>query len=326
MRKIIAVFATALAILLSTYPATAQEPGKVYRIGFLMSVSVAAVPMFVNAFRKGLRDLGYIEGRTVTIEYREAEGRRERLPGLAADLVRQKVDIILCTGAGAQAALKATSTIPIVVAVAAGYVARGWAKSLRRPGGNLTGLSTQAFGLMGKQLQLLKETAPNLSRVAILHPLGHPTLAIDVRQAKEAAPALGLDVVGIAVKGADGLPGVFRRMKAEGIDGIVVLRSGFFLRLRGRMTTLAREAGLPTLFGHRVEVAAGGLMAYGAETKALFYGAASYVDKILKGADPAELPISQATKFKLTVNLKTAKALGITVPPSILLRADQVIE
>ena len=326
MRKIIAVFATVLAILLSTYPATAQEPAKVYRIGFLMSASVATAPAFVKAFRKGLRDLGYVEGRDIRIEWRWAEGKRKRLPALAADLVRQKVEIIVCTGAGAPAAMKATRTIPIVVAVADDYVARGWAKTLRRPGGNLTGLSTQALGLMGKQLQLLKETVPNLSRVAILHPPKHPGLAGIIRQAMEAAPTLGLDIVAIPVKGAADVPAAFRRMKSADVDGIVVLRSGFFLRMRGRTTTLAREAGLPTLFGHRVEVAAGGLMAYGADTKALFYGAASYVDKILKGADPAELPISQATKFDLTVNLKTAKALGVTFPPSILLRADKVIE
>ncbi len=326
MRRKIVLLVAALAVLAVVTPAAAQPAKKVYRIGVLMSASVATAPAFVKAFRKGLRDLGYVEGRNIRIEWRWAEGKRKRLPALAADLARQKVDIIVCTGAGAPAAIKATRTIPIVVAVAGDYVAEGWAQSLRRPGGNLTGLSNQALGLMGKQLQLLKETVPNLSRVAILHPPKHPGLAGIVRQAKEAAPALGLDIVAIPVKGAADLPGTFRRMKAADVDGIVVLRSGFFLRLRGRMTTLAREVGLPSLFGHRVEVAAGGLMAYGADTKALFYGAASYVDKILKGADPAEMPISQASKFNLTVNLKTAKALGITIPPAILLRADKVIE
>ncbi len=179
---------------------------------------------------------------------------------------------------------------------------------------------------MGKQLQLLKEVVPSLSRVAILHTPDNRGHGDQVRQAKEAAPVLGLGIIAIPVDGAADLPAAFRRMKAEGIDGVVVLRSGFLMRLRGQITTHFREARLPSMFGHVREVTAGGLMAYGADTISLFYSAASYVDRILKGANPAELPISQATKFNLTVNLKTAKALGITFPPSILLRADKVIE
>ena len=179
---------------------------------------------------------------------------------------------------------------------------------------------------MGKQLELLKQTVPNLSSVAVVAVVGNRGHAEQLRQAKEAAPFLGLDLIAIPIDAAADLSAAFRRMKAEGIDGLVVLRSGFLLRLRGRITALAREAGLPTMFGHGREAAAGGLMAYGADTKALWREAAYYVDKILKGTDPAEMPISQATKFNLTVNLKTAKALGITFPPSILLRATDVIE
>ncbi len=325
MNRKLAFLVTAFAFVLAAHPAAAQQAGKMYRIGYLLPANLFKSPPS-RAFFQGLRDLGYMEGRNIIIERRSAKGRRDRLPELAAELVRLKVDVIVGTGAVGSAALKATRTIPIVITVASDYVARGWAQSLRRPGGNVTGLSTLALGLMGKQLELLKETVPNLSRVGILHipkNLGHVEL---VRQAKEAAPVLGLGLIAIPVDGAADLPAAFRRMKAEGIDGIVVLRSGVFIRLRGQITTHFREARLPSLFGHGREVAAGGLMAYGADTKALFRAAASYVDKILKGANPAEIPISQATKFNLTVNMKTAKALGITFPPSILLRATEVIE
>ena len=325
MRKKIAFCITAFAILVSAHPASAQQAGKVYRIGFLHVLNIAK-SSGSQAFFQGLRDLGYVEGRNIIIERRSAKGKRDRLPELAAELVRLKVDVIVGTGAIGYAAMKATRTIPIVITVAGDYVSRGWAKTLRRPGGNVTGLSTLALGLMGKQLQLLKEVVPSLSRVAIFYTpdnRGHANL---VRQAKEAAPIFGLGLIAIPVDGAADLPAAFRRMKAEGIDGIVVLRSGVFIRLRGQITTHFREARLPSLFGHGREAAAGGLMAYGADTKALFRAAASYVDKILKGANPAEIPISQATKFNLTVNMKTAKALGITFPPSILLRATKVIE
>jgi putative ABC transport system substrate-binding protein len=313
-----------LAITASACGANAQQTGKVPTIGYLHTdiAQSRATPSFF----RGLRELGYVEGRNVTIVRRSAMGDNKRLREMAADLVRRKVDVIVGPGAVIFAAVAATRTIPIVVTVAGDYVAAGWAKSLRRPGGNVTGLSTLADDLMGKQLQLLKEVASGLSRVAIFHVPSVTGHAAQIRRAEAAAPLVGVAIIAIPVKGRDDLPAAFRRMKAEGIDGIVVLRSGFFIRLRGKITTYAREARLPSLFGHRVEAAAGGLMAYGADTKALFYSAASYVDRILKGADPAEMPISQATKFNLTVNLKTAKALGITVPPSILLRATEVIE
>ncbi len=325
MTRKLAFLVTAFAFVLAAHPAAAQQADKLYRIGYLHPADIAK-SSGSRAFFRGLRDLGYVEGRNIIIERRSAKGRRDRLPELAAELVRLKVDVIVGTGAIGQAAMRATRAIPIVITVASDYVSRGWAKTLRRPGGNVTGLSTLALGLMGKQLQLLKEVVPSLSRVAILHTpdnRGHDEL---VRQAKEAAPIFDLGLIAIPVDGAADLPGVFRRMKAEGIDGIVVLRSGFLVRLRGQITTHFREARLPSLFGHVSEVAAGGLMAYGADTRALFYGAASYVDRILKGANPAEMPISQATKFNLTVILKTAKALGITFPPWFLLRADSVIE
>ncbi len=323
MTLLVTALAT-LAVLAAVGPAVAQQAGKIPTIGFLHPGSFEK-SLSMPAFLRGLSDLGYEEGRNIAILRRSDLGRHDRLPDRAAELVRRKVDVIVCVGAAAEAARDATSTIPIVVLVAGDYVAMGWARSLSQPGGNVTGLSTQAAGLMGKQLQLLKETVPGLTRVAILSFAGR-VHANQIREAKEAAPILGLGLVPVSVGGADDLAAAFRRMQAERVDGIVVLRHGTFVRQRERVTTLAREAGLPSLFGHRVEAAAGGLMAYGADTKALFHGAASYVDKILKGANPADLPISQATKFNLVVNLKTAKALGIKVPPSILLRATDVIE
>jgi len=325
MNKKLVFLVTAFAFALAAHPGAAQKAEKLYRIGYLHP-AIIAKSSGSRAFFQGLRDLGYVEGRNIIIERRSAKGKRDRLPELAAELVRLKVDVLVGTGAIGYAAMKATRTIPIVITVAGDYVSRGWAKTLRRPGGNVTGMSTLALGLMGKQLQLLKEVVPSLSRVAILYIPNLRGLAEQVRQAKEAAPIFDLGLVAIPVDGAADLPAAFRRMKAEGIDGIVVLRSGFLVRLRNQTTTLFREARLPSLFGHVREAAAGGLMAYGADTEALFYGAASYVDKILKGANPAELPISPATKFNLAVNLGTAKALGITVPRSILLRADKVIE
>ncbi len=212
-----------------------------------------------------------------------------------------------------------------MIPVTGDYVANGWAESHSRPGGNVTGLSTLAQGLKGKQLSLLKETVPGLSRVAIVHAdlSSHHN---QIREAKKAAAVLDLDIVPIQVGAAADLAPAFARMKAERVDGIVVLRSGLYMHLRGDMTARAREAGLPSLFGHRVEAAAGGLMAYGADTKALYRSAGFYIDKILKGAKTAELPISQATAFDFVINLKTAKALGITFPRSVLLRADKLIE
>ncbi len=328
MNRIATAAATACAIALvlitTAYPAMAQPAGKMHRIGFLHLGDYTANQR-IPPFLQGLRDFGYVEGRNIRIEWRFADGKRERLPALAADLVRLKVDVIVTPGGAAPAALAATSTIPIVIPVTGDYVASGWAKSLRRPGGNITGLSTQASGLKGKQLELLKEAVPGLSRVAIVH-ADHPGHYAQIREAKKAAAVLDLDIVPIRVGAAADLAPAFARMKAERVDGIVVLRKGLYVLLRGDMTARAREAGLPTLFGHRLEATAGWLMAYGAETKALYRGAGFYVDKILRGANPAELPISQATKFDFVLNLKTAKALGITIPPAILLRATKVIE
>ncbi len=325
MTRKLAFLVTAFAFVLAAHPVAAQQSSKLPVIGFLHTSDRLKANPRISPFLQGLRDFGYVEGRNIRIKWRFANGKREDLPALAAGLVRQNVDLIVTHGGAAPAAVAATSTIPIVITALGDYVASGYAQSLSRPGGNVTGLSTQATGLMGKQLQLFKETVPGLSRIAIVH-ADHPGHHIYVREAKEAAAVLGLDIISIRVNAAADLAPAFARMKAERADAMVVLRNGPDLHLRGDMTSRARAAGLPSMFGHRVEAAAGGLMAYGADTDALYRAAATYVDKILKGADPAEMPISQATKFLLTVNLKTAKALGITFPRSILLRATEVIE
>ncbi len=330
MRKIVAVFATALAILLSTYPATAQTAGKVHHIGFLApwanDPSAASAPR-VAAFRQGLRDLGYVEGRNITIEWRSSEGKNDRLPALAAELVRKKVEVIVvCCQPALDAARKATSTIPIVVAVTGSYVRQGLAKSLRRPGGNITGLSVMPGNLVGKQLELFKEAVPKLSRVAVLWNTAHRGHPEFVRLAKAAAEVLGLRLVVIGVRGPDEFAGAFRQMAAEGVEGVLVARGAIFVTNKTRMVALARKAALPIMFGHKSEAEAGGLMAYGTDTPELFRRAAGIVDKILKGANPAEIPIEFPTTFHLVVNLKTAKKLGITIPRSILLRATEVIE
>jgi putative ABC transport system substrate-binding protein len=321
-RRIAYSFVAIMFLTLSVFvPAEAAD--KMYRIGLLLP---GPRPQYVAALVDGLRDLGYVEGRNLVILRKSADGQKSRLSELAAQLVRQKVDVIVGPGSATSVAIKTTSTIPIVVTVSGSYINRGWAQSLRQPGGNVTGLSTLATGLMGKQLELLKETVPILSRVAIIYIPGSLTHAGQIREAKEAAPILGLNLVTVPVKNASDLPAVFDRMKAEKVDGFVVLRSGFLVGLRGPIYTSALAAGLPSMSGHIREAVAGGLLAYGADTKALFRSAASYVAKILEGTDPAVLPISQATRFNLTVNLKTAKALGIKVPRSILLRATKVIE
>ena len=326
MVRQIVIVVTAFFILVSTYPAVAQQAEKMPLIGYLSKRTANPSEPHLAAFLSGLRDLGYVDGRNIRMVYGNAKGRRERFPGLVADLIKRKVDVIVTNGGSpAKAAMKATSTIPIVVRVAGDFVAQGLVRSLRRPGGNVTGFSTLAHDLIGKQLQLFKEAVPTLSRVGILMSGSNPH-KIGARQAREATAALGLGLVVATVAGAADIPGAFRKFVNEGAGGVLVLRSGFLLRLNKPILAHAAKAGLPTMFGHVVEAKAGGLLAYGADTKTMFRGAAGYVDKILKGATPAELPVQLSKKFLLTVNLKTAKALGIEIPRAILLRADEVIE
>jgi len=312
----------ALGLLAGSLPVEAQQAGKVYRIGFL-SDGPRMRPNF-EVFRQGLRDLGYIEGQNIVIEWRLAGRKPDRLAEMAADLVRQKVDVIVaCCPLAAGAALKATLTIPIVDLLGAHrYVA-----NLRRPGGNLTGQTTMAPDLIGKQLQLFKEAVPSLSRVAVLGDATHSSYTQTVQQAERAARALGLQLINIGVRSPAEFPGAFRQMVAEGVDGVLIQRSGLFIRNRARTAELAGEAALPTMYGHAREAREeGALMSYGTNVAALYRQAATFVDKILKGAKPAELPVERPRKFDLVINLKTAKQIGVTIPPEILLQATEVIK
>ena len=322
-------FIGTLAVFLLVVPlaSEAQAPAKVHRIGFLTSRSPTDSPHLLEAFRQGLRELGYVEGQNIAIEYRFAEGRPERLPALAAELVRLKVDVIVTAAPPAHLAAKqATSTIPIVFVVTGDPVAEGLVASLARPGGNITGLSSIAPEVVGKQLELLKEVTPRVSRVAVLqNPSNHVHPAM-LRQAEGAARALGVQLHTVQARTPPEIDAAFEAMRSQRAGGVLVLRDLLFLAQRTQIAALAAKSRLPAVYGNKEVAEAGGLMAYGANTPQMYRRAATYVDKILKGAKPADLPVEQPTKFELVINLKTAKALGLTIPPSLLQRADEVIQ
>jgi ABC-type uncharacterized transport system substrate-binding protein len=307
----------------------AQQEGKVARIGYLTSDS-AAPPRLREAFLQGLRDLGYVEGRNLVIEYRFAEGKFERLPALAAELVALKVDVILAPAPPyAQAAMQATRSIPIVFTVAGDPVASGLVTSLARPGGNATGLSVLAPDLVGKGLQHLTQAVPGVSRVAVLRsPTGtaERTEKDILKEAEVAGRALGLQLQVVQVHGPGDFDRAFLEMFVARAGALTVLPNTMFFNERRRLVDLAAKNRMPAMYQSREFVDAGGLMSYGPDFADLFRRAATYVNKILKGAKPGDLPIEQPTKFELVINLKTAKALGLTIPPSLLQRADQVIE
>jgi ABC-type uncharacterized transport system substrate-binding protein len=314
-------------LLVAPLTADAQQAAKIARIGYLVP-NLAASPPAHEAFRQGLRDLGYVEGRNVVIETRDAEGKLERLPALAAELVALKVDVIVAPNTVALAAKQATRTLAIVFAAAADPVTSGLVTSLARPGGNVTGLSNLAPELVGKGLELLKQAVPGVSRVAVLWQLG----AIDERtekdrlkQADVAARALGVRLQVVEVRVPADIDRAFSDMTRARAGALTVLGSFMFDTERRRLVDLAAKNRLPAVYTVRSFVDAGGLMSYGPNLADLYRRAASYVDKILKGAKPADLPVEQPTKFDLVINLKTAKALGLTIPQSLLLRADEVI-
>jgi putative ABC transport system substrate-binding protein len=315
------------AVLAAPLAAEAQQPAKVPRIGFLTTPSPTAAAYYLEAFREGLRELGYVEGKTIAIEYRFAEGRPERLPALAAELVRLKVDVIVTGGPPApEEAKQATSTIPIVFAVAGDPVGEGLVASLARPGGNVTGLASIAAEVVGKQLELLKEVVPKISRVAVLLNPSHSAHPLMSRQAEGPARALGMQLHILQAGSPAEIDAAFAAMRSQRVGGVLVLRGSLFLAQRRQIAALAAKNGLPAVYGTREEAEAGGLMAYGASLPLLYRRAATYVDKILKGAKPADLPVEQPTKFELIINLKTARALGLTIPQSLLGRADAVIQ
>jgi putative tryptophan/tyrosine transport system substrate-binding protein len=308
----------------------AQQAAKIARIGYL-SGSLARGPHLPEAFRQGLRDLGYVEGRTVVIEYRDAEGKFERLPALAAELVALKVDVIVAPGAPhAFAAKQATRTIPIVCVASADPVTDGLVTSLARPGGNVTGLSISAAPeIVGKRLELLKQAVPGVTRVAVLWQpsgQGERTAKDLLKGAEVAARALGVRLQVVEARGPADFDGAFSDMTRARADALTVLGNPMFVTERRRLVDLAAKHRLPAMYTSRESVDAGGLMAYGPNFADLYRRAATYVDKILKGAKPADLPVEQPTKFELVINLKTAKALGLTIPPSVLGRADEVIQ
>jgi len=314
-------------LLAASLAAEAQAPAKVPRIGFLSARPPTDNPYFIESFWQGLRELGYVEGQNIAIEYRFAEGRPERLPALAAELVRLKVDVIVTGGPPApEAAKQATGTIPVVFAVAADPVAVGLVASLARPGGNITGLASISGEVVGKQLELLKEVAPKISRVAVLQNSSNQAHRHTLRQAEGAARALGVQLHIVEARTPPEIDAAFAAMRSQRVGGVLVLRDPLFLTQRTQIAALAAKNRLPVVYGFREEAEAGGLMAYGASVPLMYRRAAIYVDKILKGAKPGDLPVEQPTKFDLIINLKTAKALGLTIPQSLLARADEVIQ
>jgi putative ABC transport system substrate-binding protein len=314
-------------LLAAPFAAEAQQAGKVYRIGYLTGGLSTDSPVLREAFRQGLRELGWVEGQNVVIEYRFAEGRYDRLPELAAELVRLKVDIIVTVATPAAVAAKdATATIPIVGISLGDPVGIGLIASLARPGGNVTGLSySVGLELVRKQLELLKEIVPKVRRVAILSNPANPFHAFATRDVKGAARSLGVQLQLLEARGPTEFDGAFAAMVKKRVGALVVVPDQMFQLHRTRLADLVARSRLPAAYGIREYVEAGGLISYGTSLPDLWRRAATYVDKILKGAKPGDLPVEQPTKFELVINLKTAKALGLTIPPSLLARADEVI-
>jgi len=304
----------------------AQQQAKIPRIAYLSTVSFAVNAARIEALRQGLRELGYVEGKNIVIEWRSAEGKLDRLPSLATELVRLPVDVIVTAAPPpTRVAKKATATIPIVMAFADDPVGSEFVTSLARPGGNVTGLSSLAPEISGKQLELLKEIVPRLSRVAVLGTSTVPQYDQVVKEIDLAAKAFGVKVQYLDVLNEKGIESAFRAATVEHVDAVVVLGSPILNSQRTRIVELAAKSRLPVTYSRPEYVEIGGLMTYGVKMTELFRRAATYVDKILKGAKPADLPIEQPTKFELIINLTAAKQIGLTIPPHVLARADRVI-
>jgi putative ABC transport system substrate-binding protein len=313
--------------MLGPLVAGAQQTGKVQRVGVLASGSPTTSGPFIEALRRGLHDLGWVEGRNVALDVRFAEGSMDRLAGLAAELVRGEPDVIVAgPSTVAQAARRATATIPIVMVGVGDPVALGFAASLSRPGGNMTGLASFLPELSAKSLQLFKELVPGVTRIAILMNPGNPAHEPSLKQTETAALALALTIVPVRARGPEEFAGAFDAMVAGRAGAAEIYGDPVFARHRDGLVTLALRARMPTMFRGRQDVEAGGLMAYGPDFLDLNRRAAVFVDRILKGAKPGELPIEQPTKLELLINMKTARVLGLAVPPALLLRADRVIE
>jgi putative ABC transport system substrate-binding protein len=305
--------------------ARAQQPAKLPTIGFLGAATPSAWSHWIAAFAQRLRELGWIEGRTVAIEYRWAEGRDERYTEIAAEFVRLKVDVIVTSGGAVVAAKQATSVIPIVFAVANDPLSTGLVASLSRPGGNVTGLSLLAPDLAGKRLEILREVLPGLRLLAIMGNIGYPASVLEMGEVQSTARTLGLEVETLEIERAENIAPAVEALKGHA-EALYVCADPLLLVNAPRINTLALAARLLTMHALREFVEAGGLMSYGPNFLDLFRRAGDYVHKILRGAKPGDIPVEQPTKFELVVNLTTAKALGLTVPPTFLARADEVIE
>jgi len=308
--------------------ARAQQVGKTPQIGYLGVSSPSLEPHYVEAFRQKLRELGHVEGKNIAIEYRWAEGQDDRLPNLASELVRLKPDVIVTTGTpGAVAAMQATKTIPIVMASSADPVGSGLVASLARPGGNVTGFTILGPELEGKRLELLKQAVPGLSRLAVLWNPSNPGIVSYFETVKNAGRALQISLGPVVeVRRSDELDSAFTAIASARPHALVVIADRFLLSHRKQIVEFAAVKRLPTMYPYREYVDAGGLMSYAPSNTELFLGTAIYVDKILKGAKPGDLPIQEPTKFELVINLKTAKALGLAIPPGLLARATELIE
>jgi putative ABC transport system substrate-binding protein len=312
-------------LLAAPLAAWAQQVGKIYRIGILETIPAAQNAAKLDGLRKGLRDLGYVEGRNLIIEYRSADGRAERFPDLASELVRLKVDLIVTRGTpAARAAKNATGTIPVVMAAMGEPLAV--VASLAHPGGNITGVTTFSTELTGKRIELLKEVVPNLSRVALLHNMGNPVGPPEWEETKTAARSLGVQAELLDVRSRDDLGRAFELAVRQHVDALVIGIDGLTQMHQQTIVDLVARNRLPAVYPDRAFVDAGGLIAYAVNYPDLYFRAAGLIDKIFKGAKPADLPVEQPTKFELVINLKTAKTLGLKIPQSVLLRADEVIQ
>jgi putative ABC transport system substrate-binding protein len=328
MKKKIPVLTLCATLFALCVAADAQQPGKIFRIGFLDPSTASGTAVMVDAFRQELSKHGWIEGKNITIDYRFAEQKSERLPELAAELVRLKVDLIVTTGDGPTlAAKKATTIIPIVMTTSSDPVAQGLVASLARPGGNVTGLSSLAADLNTKRLEILKDAIPKLARVALLQSPGSVTSDLQLKELRPAAVALKLKLEEIDTQpDAKGFESAFKTAKQKQVNAIMTVATRAFFAERKRIVELAGKHRVPAIYFQKEFVDDGGLMSYGVDYDDLYRKAAHYVDKILKGAKPADLPVAQPTKFDFMINLKAAKQIGLTISPNILARADRVIK
>ena len=316
----------ALIIVVAPLPADAQQAQPIPRLGFLASASADVTQSLLAAFQQELRALGYVEGKTILIESRYAAGDFARLPDLAGELVHLPVDVILTEGApAAQAAQQRTTTIPIVIGNAGDPAGMGLVASLARPGGNITGLSQMSPELMGKRLELLKEMVPSASRVAVLFNPVNPASPLQLKELQATAPTLGVTLLPFEAQVAHDIDRAFTAMHQERVEALIVMGDAMLGTHQSRVVELAAQARLPATYNLRAFVDAGGLMSYGTHVEDLYRRAATYVDKILKGTKPADLPVEQPTKFALIINLKTAQALGLTLSPTLRMLADEVI-